>query len=238
MRPSRSTRTLWGKQVVVAHDVGHVDRACPFDHRFEPVDVGHDLVAAVHDPRVVMPVAQHPDAPLVQIGAGRLEVGDLVHGAHRPRDRVSVVPRSQAAVDEREQRVAPAMVLGGVRAVTCSLRRGNRDAPSRQLSGQRQSGVTVGPLTPEFHEPAPIGEHICFEPARMRPQFAHFDAEGVADLSRRRRSCFAPHQPRTLPPPTAPGRHLLQPRPAQPMSAMTLASVSHRPVRRWRWGRR
>ena len=72
------------EQVVVAHDVGHVDRACPFDHRFESVNVGHDLAAAV---------------------------GDLVYGAHRPRDRVGVVPRCLAAVDEREQRVAPAMVL-------------------------------------------------------------------------------------------------------------------------------
>ncbi|GAA4571435.1 hypothetical protein GCM10023193_60330 [Planotetraspora kaengkrachanensis] len=33
----------------------------------------------------------------------------------------------------------------------------------------------------------------------MRPQFAHLNTEGVADLSRRRRSYFAPHQARTLP---------------------------------------
>ena len=182
------------EQVVVAHDVGHVDRACPFDHRFEPVDAGHDLAATVADPRVVVPVAQHLDAPLVHIGAGQDEVGDLVHGAHRLRDRVGVVPRCLAAVDEREQRVAPAMVRGGVRAVERSLRRRNGDAPSRQLSGQRQCGVAVGLLTPEFHEPAPVGERIRFEPARMRPQLAHLDTEGVADLSRRRRAYFAPHR--------------------------------------------
>ena len=81
------------EQVVVAYDVRHVDRACPVDHRFEPVDVGHDLATAIDDPRVVLPVAQHLDAPLVDVGAGQDEVSDLVHGAHRPRDRVGVVPR-------------------------------------------------------------------------------------------------------------------------------------------------
>lgn len=116
------------EQVVVAHDVGHVDRACPFDHRFESVNVGHDLAAAV---------------------------GDLVYGAHRPRDRVGVVPRCLAAVDEREQRVAPAMVLGGVRAVKRSPRRRNGDAPSRQLSGQRQYGVAVGPRRQSFTNQRP-----------------------------------------------------------------------------------
>lgn len=171
------------EQVVMAHDVGHIDRACPFDHRFEPVNVVHDLTATVANPRMVAPVTQHLDAPLVHIGAGQVEVCDLVHGAHRPRDRVGVVPRSLAAVDEREQRVAPAMVRGGIRTVERSLRRSNGDATSGQLSGQRQCGVAVGLLTPESHEPPPVGERIRFESARMRPQLAHLDTEGVADLS-------------------------------------------------------
>jgi hypothetical protein len=80
-----------------------------------------------------------------------------------------------------------------------ALRRGNRDAPIRQLSGQRQCGVAVGLLTPEFDEPAPVGERIRFEPARMPPQVAHLDTEGVADLSRRWRGNFAPHRPGRYP---------------------------------------
>jgi hypothetical protein len=44
----------------------------------------------------------------------------------------------------------------------------------------------------------------------MRPQFAHLDTEGVADLSRRRRAYSAPHRPRTLPLPRKAGRRLLR----------------------------
>ncbi|HEY0535663.1 MAG TPA: hypothetical protein VGD29_29110 [Actinoplanes sp.] len=188
------------EQVVVTHDVGNVDRACPFDHRFEPVNVGHDLVAAVGDPWVVAPIAQHLDAPFVHVGAGQEEAGDFVHGTHRPSDRVGVVPGCLATVDEGEQRIAAAKVRGGVRAVESSLRRRNGDAPGSQLCGQRQCGVAVGLLTPQFHEPVPVGERVRFEPARMRPQLADLDTEGIADLSRRRRPYYAPHhQDATVP---------------------------------------
>jgi hypothetical protein len=95
-------------------------------------------------------------------------------------------------------------VLTGVRAVERPLRSRDRHAPSCQLSRERQRGITVGLLAPKLHEPAPVGESVRLEPARMRPKFAHLDTEGVSDLRGCRRPYFAPHGARRLPLATGP----------------------------------
>lgn len=86
---------------------------------------------------MVSSVAQRLDAPLVHIGPGQVEVGDLVYGTQRACDRFSVAPRCLPAVDEREQRVMPAIVRGGVGAIQCLLRRGYRYASRGQINSQR-----------------------------------------------------------------------------------------------------
>ena len=59
--------------------------------------------STIADPRMVSSVAQRVDAPLVHIGLGQVEAGDLMYITQRTCDRFSLAPRCLPSVDEWEQ---------------------------------------------------------------------------------------------------------------------------------------
>lgn len=116
---------------------------------------------------MVSSVAQRLDAPLVHVGLGQVEVEvrDLVHASHCPCDHLSILRGCcLVSVNEGKQRVPPSIMIGGVKAGQRPLRRRYRNAPIRQVGSQRQCGVGVGLVTPEFDEPLAVGECVGLEP--------------------------------------------------------------------------